>query len=97
MQFHAYRLRDGRLILDMQSDVIETPTRVVAPLIPERPDLRAISILEPILDIGGERMALHTGEMAAVPAKLVAGPPAADLRDRDYEIRRALDMLFSGF
>jgi toxin CcdB len=97
MQFHAYRLWDGRLILDLQSDVIETPTRVVAPLIPERPDLRAISVLEPILDIEGERMALHTGELAAVPTKLVAGPPVADLRDRDYEIRRALDMLFSGF
>jgi toxin CcdB len=97
MQFHAYRLSDGRLILDLQSDVIATPTRVVAPLVSEHPDLKAISILEPILDIAGERMALHTGELAAVPAKLVSGPSVADLRSRDYEIRRALDMLFSGF
>jgi toxin CcdB len=97
VQFCVYRLRDRRLILDLQSNLVATPTRVVAPLIPARQDLEAMSVLEPIFEIEGERLALHTGELAAVPAKLVAGPHVIDLGEHDYAIRRALDMLFSGF
>lgn len=96
-QFQIYRLPDGLLVLDLQSDLIQTPSRVVAPLIPEGPDLRAIPRLEPVFEVEGERLALHTGELAAVPAGLVTGAPVADLSGEDYAIRRALDMLFVGF
>ena len=33
-QFHVYRVPGGRLVLDLQTDLIETGTRVVAPLLP---------------------------------------------------------------
>ncbi len=33
-QFHVYRVPGDRLVLDLQTDLIETGTRVVAPLIP---------------------------------------------------------------
>ncbi len=96
-QFHVYRLPGGMLALDLQSDLIDTGTRVVAPLIPLADGPRPLTRLEPILEIGETPHALHTAELAAVPAALVRGAPVADLTARDYEIRGALDMVFSGF
>lgn len=96
-QFHAYRLPGGHLVLDLQSDLIDTGTRVVAPLIAIASGPRPLTRLEPILEVGGESHALHTAEMAAVPVGLVKGASAADLTDHDYAIRGALDMVFSGF
>ncbi|MGM0583348.1 MAG: CcdB family protein [Pseudomonadota bacterium] len=96
-QFLVYRLPDGGLVLDLQSDLVDTPSRVAAPLLPEDGGPPPLSRLEPILEIAGRRFALHAGEMAAIPAALVSGQPVADLRAEDYAIRRALDMLFSGF
>lgn len=96
-QFRVYRLPGGRLVLDLQPDVVDIPTRVVAPLEPPSPALRPFTHLEPVFEIEGGRLALHAGELAAVPARLVSGEPVADLRCEDYAIRRALDMLLSGF
>ena len=96
-QFHVYRLPGGLLILDLQSDLIDTGTRVVAPLIAIASGPRHLTRLEPILDVAGEPHALHTAEMAAVPVGLVKGASVADLTDHDYAIRGALDMVFSGF
>jgi toxin CcdB len=96
-RFHVHRLPDGRLVMDLQSDLLETPSRVAAPLLPEGEGPTPLSRLEPVLEIEGHCCALHVGEMAAIPARLVAGRPVADLRVEDYAIRRALDMLFSGF
>ena len=96
-QFRVYRLPGGRLVLDLQPDVVGIPTRVVAPLEPPSPALRPFTHLEPVFEIEGGRLALHAGELAAVPARLVSGEPVADLRCEDYAIRRALDMLLSGF
>ncbi|WP_109468078.1 CcdB family protein [Albibacillus kandeliae] len=96
-QFHVYRLPDGTLVLDLQSDLIRTGTRVVAPLLPVTEDLRPITRLEPVFHIEGEPMALHTGEMAAIPERLVSSGPVMDLTSEDYTIRRALDLVFVGF
>jgi len=53
--------------------------------------------LEPVVEVQGVDHALHTAEMAAVPSALLKGQPIADLSGADYEIRGALDMVFSGF
>lgn len=71
--------------------------RVVAPLVRERPELRALGRLEPIFEIDGTRLALHAGELAAIPARLLPRDPVADLSGEDHAIRGALDMFFSGF
>lgn len=97
MQFHVHRIAPDRLVIDLQSDIPTLPTKVVAPLFPENPDLKALSILEPVIEIEGQRYAVHVGEMAAVPASILRGNPVADMRAHDYAIRRALDMVFSGF
>ncbi|MGR3312095.1 hypothetical protein [Roseovarius indicus] len=42
-------------------------------------------------------MPLHTAELVAIPSALLKGEPMADLSSSNYEIRGALDMVFSGF
>lgn len=96
-QFQVYRVPGGRLVLDLQMDLIDTGSRVVAPLLPAASSPKAISRLEPLLTIEGKSYVLHTAEMAAVPSALLKAPPIADLSGSDYEIRGALDMVFSGF
>jgi len=96
-QFRVYRLARGRLVLDLQTDLIDTGTRVVASLHPLNEGPAPISRLEPILEIYGELYVLHTAEMAAIPSKLLAGPPVADVSDRYFDIKSALDMVFAGF
>ena len=96
-QFHVYRIATDRLVLDLQTDLIETGTRVVAPLFPLSSGPKAIGRLEPVFEIEGAAHVLHTAEMAAIPSALLKAPPIADLSRFDYEIRGALDMVFSGF
>jgi toxin CcdB len=96
-QFQVYRLAGGRLVLDLQTDLIDTGSRVVAPLIVVSTGPRVIGRLEPVFEVNGEDHALHTAEMAAIPSALLRGQPIADLSGSDYEIRGALDMVFSGF
>lgn len=96
-QFHVYRVPGGRLVIDLQTDLIDTGTRVVAPLIHASSGPKAIGRLEPVFTIEGTAYVLHTAEMAAVPSGLLKGPSVADLSGSDYEIRSALDMVFPGF
>ena len=96
-QYHVYEIAPGRLVLDLQSDLIETGSRVVAPLFAEGQGPRPIGRLEPLLTINGANHVMHTAEMAAVPASLLRGAAVADLTEQDYEIKGALDMVFSGF
>jgi toxin CcdB len=96
-QFQVYRLAGGRLVLDLQTDLIDTGSRVVAPLIVVSTGPKVIGRLEPVFEVNGEDHALHTAEMAAIPSGLLRGQPIADLSGSDYEIREALDMVFSGF
>ena len=96
-QFQVYRVPGGRLVLDLQTDLIDTGSRVVAPLVPASSGPKAIGRLEPVFTIDGGAYVLNTAEMAAVPSALLKGAPVADLSGSDYEIRGALDMVFSGF
>lgn len=96
-QFQVYRVPGGRLVLDLQTDLIDTGSRVVAPLVPASSGPKAITRLEPTFTIEATAYVLHVAEMAAVPSALLKGAPVADLSGSDYEIRGALDMVFSGF
>ena len=96
-QFQVYRVAGARLVLDLQTDLIDTGSRVVAPLMPVSDGPKALTRLEPVFEIDGQPHVLHTAEMAAVPSALTKGQLVADLSTFDYEIRGALDMVFSGF
>lgn len=82
---------------DLQTDRIDTGSRVIAPLVPIADGPRVISSLEPVIEVQGADDALHTAEMAAIPSTLLKGQPIANLSGCDHEIRGALDMVFSGF
>ncbi|MAL97734.1 MAG: plasmid maintenance protein CcdB [Alteromonadaceae bacterium] len=96
-QFRVYRIGADRLVVDLQTDLIETGSRVVAPLIPRDRGPGPLPRLEPVFDIGGRHYVMHTAELAAIPASRLPDTPVADLRAHDYAIRGALDMVFSGF
>ena len=96
-QFDVYELRGGRLLIDLQSDLLDIGTRVVAPLRPLGDGPRPLSRLEPIIDLNGESYVVGVGDLAAVPLVVLNARVVANLKGRDYEIRGALDMVFSGF
>jgi toxin CcdB len=93
----VYRLTGGQLVLDLQADLIDTGSRVVAPLVVVAAGPRVIGRFEPVFEVHGEDHALHTAEMAAIPSALLKVQPIADLPGSDYEIQGAFDMVFSGF
>lgn len=97
MQLQVYRIGSDRLVVDLQSDFIDIGTRVVAPLISIREGAQPISRLEPVFQIGLDKYALRVGDLAAVPSKLLATPAIFDLSRSDYEIRRAVELVFTGF
>lgn len=100
-QFQAYRNprpSRGRIpfLLDIQSDFVQTPSRVVVPLIPSNRHGPAYERLHPILIVAGKPTVAAFTDMASIPA--------ADLRERvaDFSGHRAefvaaLDFLLSGF
>lgn len=96
-QYGVYALPDGMLVVDLQHDLVDAGTRVVAPLMPVDASLPAITRLEPVFEIEGRRLALHTAELAAIRSSLLRGEAVADLSHEDAVIRAALDMLFCGF
>ena len=61
-QFHVYQVSGGRFVLDLQTDLIDTGSRVVAPLIPIAGGPGVIGRLEPVFEIYGDAYALHTAE-----------------------------------
>ena len=81
---------------DLQSDIPALPTRVIAPLVLERPDPKAISILEPVFAIDGRRHVLLTGELAAVPAAILRRASVADRGAHERPIRQEPGPLFTG-
>ena len=94
-QFTVYRLPGGPLVLDLQTDLMDTSARVVAPLVPAS-EIPPLGRLHPVLDIGEVPHTLVMTEMVGLP-KSALTDRVADLRNREDTIRRALDMVFSGF
>ena len=94
-QFDIVRLRGGQLGVILQSDLLDDrETRLVAPLFPSNlivPTPR----LHPIVRVGRRRYLLATEKLAAVLAREVEAV-LGSVGDREYEVRRALDIVFSG-
>lgn len=82
-------------VLDVQDDQLAgVPTRIVVPL--ARPDgFQALRRLNPLVEVDGERLAVMTHLMAAVPRDVLRGR-VASLESRRNDIVAALDFLFTG-
>lgn len=94
-QYKVYRLKGGELVLDLQSDLIETTTRIVARLIPFDQLRVSIKDANPVFVIDGEEFALLTTHLGAVP-ETVLSDEVSDLGQHSCTILRAIDMVFTG-
>ena len=101
-QFDICRLKAARgttrsagLVLILQADLMDTlQTRVVAPLVPVNA-LPAMAKLRPEFIIDGKRLRLITDRLSVLACNDI-GAVAASARDREWDIRRALDLVFVG-
>jgi toxin CcdB len=95
-QFDVFRLADGGLVVDLQTDLIGLDaTRIAAPLREEGSYARFPG-LTPTVEVDGRRWIVRLQELAAVPgAELhVRVARIADKRD---ELKRGIDILIDGF
>jgi toxin CcdB len=94
-QYRVYRLPRGELVVDLQTDHIQTTTRIVARLVPEAETGQLLGDATPVFMINGIRMNLLTTHMGAVPSQALHDQ-VDDLSAEDYAILRAIDMVFTG-
>lgn len=95
-RFDVHRLRDGSgVVLDRQADLLSAfRTRFVVPLVPcgDAPK-PAIDRLNPSLPVEGRAHIMVTQFAGSVPRSDL-GPVVASLTGHDFEIIRAIDLLF---
>lgn len=97
MQYDVYRLKDGGIVVDCQSDLIGTfETRFVIPLVPADMPVTSLARLHPRMEIDGKPMILATHLAAAVPVSAL-GPVIDRVEAQSWTITAALDMLTGGF
>ena len=97
-RFDVYaRHGQSGFLLDCQADLLgELNTRLVVPLLPEATAPRPARRLNPIFEIGGERLVMVTQFASAIPVREL-GTLLGSLTAREHEIGNALDMLINGF
>ena len=99
MKNGVYRLPNGVLVVDVQSDLLNpASTRVVVPLIAAT-DLEGAQPgrLTPSFEIEGRTVMLLPLQMAAVPLRELGSKPLRTLTEHEaYAVRGALGVLFEG-
>lgn len=95
-QFDVFRLGDGALVVDLQSDLIglET-TRIMAPLLDESRYV-AFPGLTPTVTFEGKRWIVRVQQLSAVPGHILKDK-VGNLREAQDSILRAIDILTHGF
>ncbi|MEO7221431.1 MAG: CcdB family protein [Devosia sp.] len=95
-RFDLHR-RQGRLVVDVQADIIPyVGTRLVIPLYDLGEVPRSMPRLHPILQVDGRSYVLAAQLMAAVPVAEL-GPPIGSLDHHYDQIVAAIDMILLGF
>lgn len=94
-QFDLYRLGNGQLVMDLQTDLIGIDaSRIVAPL-REVGRYAAFPGLTPIVQADGVNWIVRVQELAAV-SSLELREPIGSLADYRDTLKRALDILIDG-
>lgn len=94
-QFDLYRLRDGLMVVDLQTDLIGIDaSRVVAPL-RESSRYAAFPKLTPEVVVDGAKWIVRIQELAAVPGSELSDR-VGTLADHRDALKRALDILIDG-
>ena len=94
-QYDLYRLKDGLLVVDLQTDLIGIEaSRIVAPL--RQAGLYAtFPGLTPTVEVDGQSWIVRVQELAAVPASELRSRVGTLAAMRD-PLKRALDILIDG-
>lgn len=98
-RFDVYKFGHGAAyVIDVQADIFtDIGSRVVIPLVPHTSiGDEAMPRLKPPIKLEGERFALITTDIAAVPTSLL-GERVANLSEQRDEIVDAIDFLMQGF
>ncbi len=101
-QFDVCRLRPATkgdrspgLVVILQADLMDSlQTRVVAPLV-GLDALPAIARMRPEFDVSGKRYRLVADRMSVLRSQDI-GTVIGSLKHREWDIRRALDLVFVG-
>jgi toxin CcdB len=94
-QFDLYRLKDGLLVVDLQTDLIGIEaSRIVAPL-REVGRYATFPGLTPMVEVEGQNWIVRVQELAAVPAAELR-TPVGSLTGHCDALKRALDILIDG-
>ena len=94
-QFDVFRLADGLLVVDLQTDLIGIEaSRVVAPL-REEGAYAAFPGLTPAVEVAGRRYIVRVQELAAIAGREL-GVRVGDLAEHRDALKRALDILIDG-
>ena len=94
-QFDLVKLSDGSLAILVQADLLDTTlTRVVAPLLLLK-GVKATPKLHPTFEVAGKTYLLATEQLGAVLLKDIK-KVVGSMKDREWDIRRALDLVFVG-
>jgi toxin CcdB len=100
-QFQVYRnprpsKTDIPFLLDIQSDFVKTPSRVVVPLVRADRYGPLYAQLNPVFSVAGIKVVASVSDLAAVPLREI-GKSVADLSSHRADFVAALDFLLSGF
>jgi hypothetical protein len=94
-RFDVRRLRTKTrisLVVELQSDYMrEIPTVLVAPLVSTK-QLKPYDLINPVVEIGGEKMALRLEQIAGIPAALL-GDVVASVSEAEDAISVAINRL----
>lgn len=94
-QFDVFRLSDGQLVVDLQTDLIGIEaSRIVAPL-REAGKFASFPKLTPKVEIDGAQWIVRVQELAAVPGVELHNR-VGSLADHRDALKRALDILVDG-
>lgn len=94
-QFDLYRLKDGQLVVDLQTDLIGIDaSRIVAPL-RDAGRFTAFPGLTPSVEVEGAMWIVRVQELAAVPGADLINRIGSLAEHRDA-LKRALDILIDG-
>lgn len=100
-QFQAYRNRRSSrqhipFLLDVQSDLLQIPSRLVVPLVRHEHYGPLYTRLNPQLCVDGIDVIAAVSDLAAIDARELQ-EPVADLSLHRAEILAAIDFLISGY
>ena len=102
-QYDIHRNPDARTrgampyVLELQADLLSgLDTRVVAPLVAASIYRGAVPRLNPSLTVEGVVHVLLSQQLAAIPKRVLTGPPVMNVADKSYEITAAVDFLVTG-